>query len=261
MEIRECSAVEASEFADELAAFERQFRYPLGDDFFSIDHGADYLAFFRTLGKPRLLLALDGTRIAGVLVAVERQAERGPRMFYLGDLKVDPERSGALLGIRLLHAFDALACGEPAYGVSMNPSQGRNRLAALLARVPGADVRIATRLVFFSLDYDAWRRVERLCREAFGAIGWVDHRGRKDIVLESTGAPMPLLHLQHGPFARLESDGPREGHVHMFCVPDSHELVAAIARAGCTPAAHATVLARRCHGVDAGWSFVLTSDI
>ena len=257
LEILELDRQAARSYSTKLAAFEARFRYPLGTDFFSIDHGEDYLAFFETLGEPRLFLACHDDAIVGVLVAVHRQLPQ--QAIYLGDLKVAPQYNGTFASLQLLEAFDRLSGDAPAYGISMDPAHGRNRLVDILTRSRRATLSLACRLVFFSMDIEAWSKSEALMRAAFGDLGWVDHRGRKDIMLESTGAPMPLLHLQHAPLGRMEADGPRAGHVHMFCLPETHPCVAKLRSDGHEVSGHASILQRGLDQVD--WSIVLTSDI
>ena len=131
-------AVDPDRFADwqhDLQAFERRFEYPLGDDHFHIDHGGDYLAFFRRLGRPAPFIATVSRRAVGVLVAVRRQvgAREG---WYLCDLKVDPAYARYRAATSLLSAWSErhLRAGEPVYGVSMNPARGDNRLVRAMQR-------------------------------------------------------------------------------------------------------------------------------
>ena len=46
--------------------------YPYGDQFFKIDHGKDYFAFFERLGKLYYYVLVDKHRVAGVVAAVLR---------------------------------------------------------------------------------------------------------------------------------------------------------------------------------------------
>ncbi|MCA8970432.1 MAG: hypothetical protein KDC95_11630 [Planctomycetes bacterium] len=250
---------ETHEWNEELTAFERQFRYPLGDDYFRIDHGARYLAFFETLGAPRLFAALDDERLVGVLVAVRRDLEIEGRIHvadYLGDLKVVADRRQGILSRRLLRAFDETSTVRCAYGVSMNPRSAPNRVAHALASLPG--VEVAGTLALFSLDFEAITRIEAECIRALGKLRWIDHAGCKDIVLERTGTPMPLLHLRHGAGSHGDAGRPRPGYVHMICLDETHTFVGRLCELGFEPAT-ASVLARNCPWGD--WSFVSSGDI
>lgn len=243
----------------ELARFERTFSYPLGDDTFRIDHGDDYLAFFRGLGEPAAFVARRDGRIAGVLVAVLRLVPAPA--FYVCDLKVAAGASGCAVGATLLRAFATrcLAPSTPVFGVSMNAANGSNRLRRVALRCREAAVCAGPTLAVFSLDFATYGRIEPTLRRALGPISCYDPRGRKDIVLASTGSPMPLLHIQHGRFARADITDPRPSCTHMICLPTSDPLVAELARAEVQPGASASVLQR---GLSTfAWRDVLTSDI
>lgn len=256
--IRRIPATAAAAEAAGLGAFERSFTYPLGADRFRIDHGADYCAFFRDLGRPEVLTAEIDGRPAGVLVAVRRASPAAH--WYVCDLKVAPTAAGAGIGRRLLRAFEAeIRRGDPAFGVSMNQADGSNRLRDAALRCPGVVIRTGPTLVVASLDHDAWLRVATDVEAAFGPCGFYDPAGKKDLVLESTGLRMPVLHLQHGPCARPRSTVARPGAVHMMCAPAEHPIVAVLARHGIAPGATASTLCAAAPPID--WATLLTSDI
>ena len=244
----------------ELAAFERQFEYPLGADRFHIDHGRDYLTFFRALGEPFPYLAERAGQLLGVLVAVRRRlADRA--VWYVCDLKVDPAVRGHGIARRLLRRWseDRVDPRDAAFAVSMDGADGSNRMLPLAQRCPAAGPIATTRLLLFALDHTGWLRHAAALQRALGALGFHDPRGTKDIVLASTGQPMPLLHLQHGPWARQPLVAARPGASHMFCLPVHHALTSELQRAGVAPTASATVLHRHLDGID--WTNLSTSDI
>ncbi len=243
----------------EFARFERGFTYPLGADRFRIDHGTDYLAFFRGLGEPATYVAVVDGELAGVLVAVRRRMPEP--LWYLCDLKVAEVAGGAGLARRLLRAFatDHLPATPRAFGVSMNPAQGENRLARLALRCAGSGIAAGPTLAVVSFDFATWKRIEPLVTATLGPVRFYDPRGRKDIVLASTGAPMPLLHLQHGESARGDTTDARPGSVHMLCLPERDPLLVALACAGVVAGATASVL--HVGLPDFAWRRVLTSDI
>ena len=85
---------------ERIATFEKSIRYPYGRDFFSIDHGEDYLAFFNRLGKPHYLVAGQDEKPAAMACGVLRNLD-GTKVWYLGDLKVDPAYRGRRLPAKL----------------------------------------------------------------------------------------------------------------------------------------------------------------
>ena len=57
----------------EVAAFEREFTYPLGNSTrFRISHGEDYLPFFQAMGEAEVLLLEKAGLVQGVLSRVAR---------------------------------------------------------------------------------------------------------------------------------------------------------------------------------------------
>lgn len=264
-------------FQERVAALERGTTYPLGDDRFEIDHGADYPAFLRRLGDLRYFAALDGERVAAIAAGAIRTlpGPRGPtRAWYVGDLKVHPDYRGRRLPWEILkYAFPRHYWRCPrGYAVTMDPPDRPNPVTRLLSRfwlIPNAAV---ASLRFWSLDADAARDATPLVERHRGPLAWLSLAGVKDLVLRSTGRPMPLLHAQFGPCAatadatRAASThaggvrrAPSPGAVHMLCAPVGDALADALVAAGHAPTATATVLAHRMARWD--WSFLLTSDI
>lgn len=95
------------ELARKLAAFEADFRYPLGpDDSFSISHAPDYSLFFRSMGEACIHFAESGGRILGAQAVVRRQVRLADGSAipaaYLCDTKVAANRRGGIVLGRLL---------------------------------------------------------------------------------------------------------------------------------------------------------------
>jgi hypothetical protein len=252
----ELDAAAVARRRDEFAAFEREFVYPLGNDRFRIDHGADYLAFFRRLGRPHVFAATDGAGLCGVLVLVERDLA-GHRSTYVCDWKVTRRQDHGAVARALLRAAAAAYLPPEAavFGVSMDAAGGSNRLARIATRCATAGPVRTTALALFSCDLARWRTVAPHLEAALGPIGLHSSHGDKDLVLESTRQPLPLLHVRRGTAALA----PRDGAVHMFCLPASDPLCAQLLRIGVRPGATATVLHRHLDHID--WRVLSTADI
>jgi GNAT superfamily N-acetyltransferase len=251
-------------FADRIAALEADTTYPYGDDRFQLDHGADYFAFFDRLGDVLYAVALDGDEVVAVGCGVLRRIPIGGELkeaWYVCDLKVRPDHRGRQIPLRFLGALapDAyLRCGR-GYAISMNPPAGDNRVVRLIERFAFAPVRLAATLSLYTVDDAAMRTIAPLLVRRFGPIGYRSLAGVKDVVLESTGRPMPLWHLQHGPLGRPQTNEPQTDGLHMFSVVVGDAIAAELAACGLSPSAHASVVAHRLGG--AAFDFVLTSDI
>jgi hypothetical protein len=256
-------AVERAErhlYAARIAALEHGASYPLGEDRFTLDHGADYFAFFDRLGDARHWVAADDDEVLAVGCGIVRHVA-GTEAWYLCDLKVRPDARGRHIPLRMLaSAFPSSVLRCPrGYAISMDPAEGENPVVRLLGRFPIVPIQRVARLVLFSLDAAAMSACAPLLSRARGPIGYRSLAGIKDVVLQSTGRPMPLLHVQHGPLADPSSTQPEPGAVHMFCVPDDDALLKELCAQGHEPSATASVLAHGLSGLR--YEFVLTSDI
>lgn len=92
-----------------LCKFEQQFSYPLGDTtHFHINHGADYTAFYRSMGGQFSLFIAMERQVCGVIAVVIRTLRRpdGKRQMtaYVGDLKIAPQYRGSGLSAQLMRA-------------------------------------------------------------------------------------------------------------------------------------------------------------
>jgi GNAT superfamily N-acetyltransferase len=257
-------------FQERLTRFDAHWTYPYGEDRFRLDHGDDYYAFFDRLGEVNAFAFLDGEDIIGMGVAVLREVpfrSGGPKRsaWYLCDAKVHPDHRGQNLSLRAVgqqFLRHYLRCGS-AYGISMNPGDGsengvvrhamRNRMYKL------ARFDIGGILALYSLDADAMRRLEPLVIRHRGPSSYLSLEGKKDLVMESTRARLPLLHVQFGPCAEPGVPEPLEGHTHMFAALVDDPLSHALEAEGVAPSATATIVAHRMRKCD--WQFVLTSDI
>ncbi|MGE0713141.1 MAG: hypothetical protein AB7N76_20150 [Planctomycetota bacterium] len=250
-----------------VAALEGLASYPLGDDRFQVDHGPDYLAFFQRMGDLLYLAAVDGEQVvavgAGVLRTIPYADGEAPRRaWYLCDLKVHPEHRGRRIPLQLLRAGfcpHVLRCHR-GYAISMDPPAGENRVVRLLGRWRWTPIRFARRLHLFSLDSEQMRAAAPAVEAERGPLGYLSLRGVKDIVLESTGQPMPLLHVVWGAAREAAAAAaPQPEHTHMLCAPEDDPLDRALRAAGHQPSAKASVVAHRM--ADCDWRFVLTSEI
>lgn len=267
LNIKELHNEEWKFFQSQIAGLEKGTSYPLGEDRFEIDHGEDYFAFFTRLGQLHYYVVLDRDRVVAVAAAILRQVppasrEKPETVWYLCDLKVHPEYRGRYLPVSIfVHAFPKLYPLSPhAYALSMDADRERpNRVALMLKRFPLAPMSIATKLGIVSLDAKRMQKVEPILREHFGCVSYLSLEGKKDIILQSTRAPMPLLHVQFGPCAEQGLTQPVDDYVHMFCVSMDHPLIEVLKGQAIYPSATATVIHHRMEKWD--WGFILTSDI
>jgi hypothetical protein len=263
----------------QIVAIEQTACYPLGDDFFQIDHGDDYFAFFDRLGEVDYYIGFspqpgaDRPQVAivgaGILRQVPfQQGAASQAAWYLCDLKVHPQHQGKQGSLGILRYAIAQGIGrtDRGYLISMNPGEGRpNRLVQVLERVPFVPLKRAGTLNIYSVDAAVMRQVEPVLSKHRGPIGYCSLRGIKDLRLQSSNQVLPLLHVQWGAAvtggaaAAGAAPTPRDGCAHMFCAPVGDALALALGQIGLLPTATASLVAHRMSDCD--WRFVLTSDI
>ncbi|MFO0984397.1 MAG: hypothetical protein U1E76_22175 [Planctomycetota bacterium] len=271
MRIVQVTGANRAALGPRIQALEANAVYPLGRDSFRIDHGQDYFAFFERLGALRYFVALEDGQVMAVAAAVLRRVPRldgsSCRAWYLCDLKARPDARGRSMSILLLrHGFLRLVwrCRR-AYAISMNPGDGSpNPVARLLARFRWAPLRIAKELALFTVAPAQLAELRPTLERHRGAWSLVSLRGKKDLVLASTGAPMALLHLQFGappvdPAERVRLAQAPADAACMFCAPADDALVRELRTSAIEPMARATILAHRLEQAD--WRFVRTSEI
>ena len=244
---------------DALRELERRILYPYGTDRFHIDHGDEPFAFFRGLGKHVHFVAHVGDQLVGSVATVERDTPQG-RAWYVADLKTDPAFRDVRIPLRLLSAANDVMNGGALYAISMNPPRGapNTLVRALLRRAAG--MKTATTLGIWTIRYDSFTEYREAMEAMCGPIRCRSLRGIKDIVLESTGEPMPLIHLEHGALADVRQSAPAStSSEHMFCAPNESALFAFARRTWGEPQATATVIERSFDVGDAQW--ILTSQI
>ena len=263
IEIKVLERKDWQEFGPRLQAFETRAEYPYGDDFFKLDHGEDYFAFFERMGEPLFHVALDETRIAACAAGVLRTVEIDgveTRAWYLCDLKVDKTYALQKLPAKLFrkHLFsNYLKCGR-GYAVSMNPANGKNRVVKLIERFRWIPIRYAAKLNFYSYDQTQAIAFHERLESALGVISYLSLRGKKDLIMRSTGARLPLFHIQHGAHSEGGIEKPAENGTYMICASEGSSLDALL-KERFPVSATASILAHRMNPRD--WNFILTSDI
>ncbi len=251
---------------EKLEALEQLSVYPLGADAFRLTHGADYFAFFERMGEVHYYAIEEGGALAAVACGVLRPASvRAPRRWYAADLKVHPAFRGRHLPITLLRrAFlqNWLRCGR-GYAVAMDPSDGRVppgvRLMAHFKWIPMSLMALA-KIDVYAADEHGMKRAAPLIARGGVRPRYVSLAGVKDLVLESSKAPLDLLHVSFAPTGDDRVyEAPQRGATHMWCVPREHALAGALAAEGFTPTASATLLHHRLARMD--WATLETCEI
>jgi hypothetical protein len=267
MKFQRIAPEERQLFQPGIVAIEKIAKYPLGNDFFQIDHGLDYFAFFDRLGIVNYYIMYEKEEVsavgAGVLRSFPYQQGGLPQSaWYLCDLKVHPNYQRRNLSLRILsHAIvDGIRECNRGYSISMNPGDGsRNRWVKVIEKFTLVKFTTSTQLGIYSLDAATMNDVAPLITQHRGNISYLSLKGIKDIRLQSTGDILPLVHVQWGATVHKGTSEVIPGYTHMFCVPNNDELALSLAQKAIYPGASASVVS---HGMDScDWRFILTSDI
>jgi hypothetical protein len=219
-----------SEFNAQLKALEAHMHYPFGSDSFTIDHGQDYFAFFNRLGLAHFHLAMTQRSIVGCGAGIIRtfpSLNGKTRVWYLCDLKVHPGHRRQGIPNRLFRKnlpWNFLRC-QRAYTISMNPSEGKNRVLDVIGRFPWLPLRLLCSLHFYQLTFSEVCAVLPEINQIVGEeVRFLSLRGIKELVMKSSGLPLSLYHAQYGPFASPQSELPSAEGAYLFCSPEGTRL-------------------------------------
>jgi hypothetical protein len=263
IEIKALKREDWKAFGARLQELEAQAEYPYGDDFFRLNHGDDYFAFFARMGEPLFHVALDEDRViacaSGVLRTLKIE-DKTVKAWYLCDLKAHPEFRGRLVTAKLFRknlVRNYLKCPR-GYAISMNPAKGENRVVKLLMRLEAIPVGYAGKLNFYSFERREAADFQKKLEAELGDISYLSLKGKKDLIMKSTSARLPLFHIQHGAMAETGAKSPTEEGTYMICAFDESRLDNLL-KTGFPVSATASILAHRMNPKD--WNFILTSDI
>ena len=253
-----------AQYEKSIAELEKIASYPLGGDRFTIDHGADYFAFFDRLGETIFHIYLDGPKViahgAAVLRSISNLDKKNQKVWYLCDLKVHPDYRGAGIPIKMANRgfLRSLWTSRRFYGISMDqPNQKQNRVAKLLNRFKWLPINVEGGLEIYQLSLEQLNKLD--LKKYVGELSSRSLSGIKDIVPESTGSPMDLWHIQHGCKAQhYEKQGSKDG-TFMVCGLRHSPLSKYLKNEGIPHSGTATIVHSGMNKFN--WDFILTSDI
>ncbi|MDQ3748134.1 MAG: GNAT family N-acetyltransferase [Acidobacteriota bacterium] len=263
IEIKALRKTDWKRFGAKLQKLESVAEYPYGSDFFTLNHGSDYFAFFERMGEPLFHTALDDDRViacaAGILRTLKIE-NKTVRAWYLCDLKIHPEFRGRHITAKLfrLNLFCNYFKCPRGYAISMNPASGENRVVKLLKRLPQIPIGYAGQLNFYSFNQDEAASVQKDLETELGKLSYLSLKGKKDLIMKSTNSPLPLYHIQHGAMAAEGAKSPTEEGTYMICAFENSSLDTLL-KNRFPISATASILAHRMKPKD--WNFILTSDI
>lgn len=242
--------------------------YPLGSDYFCLDHGEDYCKFFKRLGTLHMMVCQHDDKIIGTCAMILQHIPRKQiTAWYLADLKIEPAYRGNKLPYYMItkEFMSKYLKSNKCYGITMDDQNKESKVLNISKKASFLNFRLrqAGKLYIYSIDYKLMKRLHRVLEIVRGDIFYLSLNGIKDLVLQSTLKPMQLLHLQWGKNKDLITEKiyllPQLGYTHMFCLHEHDPLKLIFDKNNITTTITATIVQYGMDDMD--WSFVLTSDI
>ncbi|ARF12362.1 hypothetical protein Klosneuvirus_5_32 [Klosneuvirus KNV1] len=229
--------------------------YPLGqNDKFKISHGNNYYSFFERLGKMNMLICLYKGKVIGIGCGVLRNINH-KKVWYICDLKIDEKHRGKWIPFKmLLDSFHKIDQSNKIYGISMN-NEKENKVLRLARRIPLLDFKKGPLLYIYSLDYEKMLKAKPIIQKHRRQFGLATLSGVKDLIIQSTEKPMPLLHLDWN----KSNDTILDGYTYMFCCPEKDPMKIELDQNDIMTDITATIVYYNMNNFD--WRFVMTSEI
>lgn len=242
-----------------LHQFEEHFTYPLGEDSFQIDHGVDYLAFFRRMGNAHLYATEQNGKIVAVGAGI---IQKRFKTWYLCDMKVHPDHRGQKIPVKMFRKY-FLPCyfkSQRGFALNMEESCGKkNPITKIMENLPWTPLKQGARILFYYEDAQNTLTAMEALKLKRPGISFSSLLGIKDLVLKSTGRPIPLLHMEWNEDVPGSSPAPIEGNVHMWCLDEKSELNSSLEKAGIKPKASGLIFHHRLGHLD--WNELRTSEL
>jgi hypothetical protein len=264
MEFFQINSLNKQLYNKALLEFEYNFCYPLGTDTFKIVHGEDYFDFFERMGQ----LYYSGFQKNDVIIAASAAVRRflnTKYCWYLCDLKINATYQGRFIPAKLLrkgilsHKDD----DQRAYGISMNDANNQSTpIIDILKKSKAKPFKNGPIINIYSLDFYSLKKISDRLEAINGPIRYISLQGVKDIVLQSNGQRMNLIHLDFPPYrndAVNHVKPPDPNAVYMFCTIQGSLTHKLLQQEKITINATATIIH---FGMDDwDWSFIRTYEI
>lgn len=247
------------DYHDRIQAFEKKLSnwYSLGNDKFRIDHGANYYSFFERQGKMKIVVCLDNKKnVIATGIGILKYAN-GQNVWYICDVKVDVNYRGMGIPLKMmmnsLHNIDK---SDKVYGISMNNGNEENKILSLTQKMPLIKFKNGGKLMIYSLNYDKMMVTLPIINRHLGPVNFTSLNGVKDLILQSTGKPIEILHMERG---YGKNSKPIQGFTHYFCCHENSLLYKELVGNGIVTDISATIIHHNMDGVD--WGFITTAQI
>ncbi len=217
-----------------LEKLEKSILYPMGDEYFYIDHGKYYADFFKRIGQVTSVIGVKGTLVVASLTGIYIN-EQGEKYWYFCDLKVHPGFRGEKLSQRLFRHFlpSIVKKSLRGYSISMNPSFGENKVLSTfeklsrLSKFKFFQIKNLGHLNFYLLSFAEVEIHQEKISEFFGNFHFVNIEKLKSLRLLSSGQNIKMLHAQFKDLEGSDNEndneylvGPHQDYGHLFSLTD-----------------------------------------
>lgn len=254
-------------YDSKLSIFEKklQHEYPLGNDYFIIDHGNDYVKFFKRLGKVHMQIYMYNKYIIGTVCYVLRKIN-GEKIWYICDLKIESKHRGNKLTYAIfikcliMEYFTSNRC----YAISMNDNK-ENRIVRLAKNIGGSIIKFdqGPKLYIYQINSKQLKHIAPMLNSVYGPISYVSLRGIKDLILKSTNQPMKLLHINYDNCGRSRYgeyfDTILVDYQYMFCCTANSEMKKYLDSIELYTKVTATIIHHNMNNFN--WDFIQTHEI
>lgn len=256
-------------YHDKIKKFEKkmQHKYPLGNDYFTINHGKDYYKFFNRIGELNMQICTDNDNNVIATGSGVLQNVNNSKVWYICDLKVDKKYRGNHISTKMLinTIVPSILKSNKCYGISMNNKINKNNIVNLARKINILNFTTAGSIYIYSLNYDEMKLAQPIIEKYFGSINYISLLGIKDLVLESTNKPLKLLHVNHNThntYNNIKNKKiikPAKDYTHMFCCHETNPMIRQLKKINITTDITASIIHHNMDNYD--WNFIQTSEI
>ncbi len=197
---------QTNEIIEQINIFEKSMshKYPLANDFFTIDHGNNYFNFFNKLGSVNYYYQKEKNtnNVNATACSVLRTFNGlGPqsnsiKAWYICDLKVDPKARGGGFSYNCLikGLIPSYFKSNKCFAICMQPNVPVEKLSKNLY---WPKIKATSSINIYLLEYlDLINYLKDIINYFESGIEFESNMGVKDIILESTREPLDVLHIK-----------------------------------------------------------------
>ncbi|AYV78563.1 MAG: hypothetical protein Edafosvirus18_12 [Edafosvirus sp.] len=263
-------------YHNKIQDFEKKMshKYPLGNDFFTINHGKNYYKFFERMGDLNMQICTDkndNVIATGchILRNINNNKKVWTKVWYICDLKVDEKYRGNRISLKMLiNTFvPSIIKSDKCYGITMNDGNKENKIVKLAKKINYGPIKFKSggQIYIYSLNYNQMIIAQPIIERYMGPLYYISLLGIKDLVLESNKKPMKLLHVNYNGIANFKKNRnaytfrPLRGYTHMFCCHENSPLFKQLTKNNIITDISATIIHYNMDNCD--WKFLQTSEI